>query len=38
MLFIASAADGDLGKGAYEEPGYLSGALTFGTRGACSNS
>jgi hypothetical protein len=38
MLFIAPAADGDLGKGVYEEPGYLSGATTFGTKGGCSNS
>jgi len=36
-LFIAPAADGDLGKGVYEEPGFLSGALTFGTKGGCSN-
>ena len=38
LLFIAPAADGDLGKGVYEEPGLLSGALTFGTKGGCSNS
>jgi hypothetical protein len=36
-LFIAPAADGDLGKGVYEEPGFLSGATTFGTKGSCSN-
>jgi hypothetical protein len=35
-LFIAPAADGDLSNGAYEEPGYLSGATTFGTKGGCS--
>ena len=35
-LFIAPAADGDLSNGAYEEPGYLSGATTFGTQGGCS--
>jgi hypothetical protein len=38
LLFIAPAADGDLGKGVYEVPGFLAGALTFGTRGGCSNS
>jgi hypothetical protein len=38
MLFIAPAADGDLNKGVYEEPGLLSGAATFGTKGSCSNS
>jgi hypothetical protein len=38
MLFIAPAADGDLGKGVYEEPGFLSGAATFGTKGGCSSS
>jgi hypothetical protein len=38
MLFIAPAADGDLGKGVYEEPGFLSGSATFGTKGGCSNS
>ena len=34
-LFIAPANDGDLLPGAYEEPGYLSGALTFGAKGGC---
>lgn len=34
-LFIAPASDGDLGKGVYEEPGYLSGALTVGEKGGC---
>jgi hypothetical protein len=38
MLFIAPAADGDLSKGVYEEPGFLSGAATYGTKGGCSNS
>ncbi len=38
LLFIAPAADGDLSKGVFEEPGYLSGATTFGTKGGCSNS
>jgi hypothetical protein len=38
MLFIAPAADGDLSKGVYEEPGFLSGATIFGTKGGCSNS
>lgn len=38
LLFIAPAADGDLSNGAFEEPGYLSGATTFGTKGGCSNS
>src|ERR1700685_469514 len=38
MLFIAPAADGDLNKGVYEEPGFLSGAATFGTKGGCSDS
>jgi hypothetical protein len=38
MLFIGPAADGDLSTGVYEEPGFLSGALTFGTKGDCSNS
>jgi hypothetical protein len=37
MLFIGPAADGDLSKGVYEEPGFLSGALTFGTKGGCSS-
>jgi hypothetical protein len=36
MLFIAPAADGDLAKGVYEEPGFLSGAATFGAKGGCS--
>lgn len=36
-LFIAPAADGDLSKGVYEEPGFLSGATTFGTKGGCSS-
>lgn len=35
-LFIAPAADGDLGKGVYQEPGFLSGATTFGTKNGCS--
>ena len=35
QLFIAPAADGDLGKGVYEEPGFLSGAAAFGTKGGC---
>jgi hypothetical protein len=34
-LFIAPAADGDLSKGVYEEPGFLSGAAAFGTKGGC---
>jgi hypothetical protein len=34
-LFIALATDGDLGAGAFEEPGFLSGATTFGTKGGC---
>jgi hypothetical protein len=34
-LFIAPANDGDLIKGVYEEPGFLSGALTFGEEGGC---
>ncbi len=37
LLFIAPAADGDLGKGVYEEPGFQSGALTFGANGGCKN-
>jgi hypothetical protein len=36
-LFIAPAADGDLSKGVYEEPGFLAGATTFGTKGGCSS-
>jgi hypothetical protein len=36
LLFIAPAADGELGKGVYENPGLLSGAATFGTKGGCS--
>lgn len=35
QLFIAPAAGGDLSKGVYEEPGFLSGALTFGPKGGC---
>jgi hypothetical protein len=27
--------DGDLGAGVFEEPGFLSGATTFGTKGGC---
>ncbi len=38
LLFISPAADGDLGKGVFEEPGFLSGAATFGAKGGCSNS
>lgn len=34
-LFIGPASDGDLGKGVYEEPGFLSGAVTFGEKGGC---
>jgi hypothetical protein len=34
-LFIAPASDGELQPGAYEQPGYLSGALGFGNRGGC---
>jgi hypothetical protein len=34
-LFIAPATDGDLGAGVFEEPGFLSGATTFGTKGGC---
>ena len=37
LLFIAPAADGDLSKGVYEEPGFLSGAATFGAKGGCSS-
>jgi len=37
-LFIAPAADGDLSPGAYEEPGFVSGAASFGTKGGCTNS
>jgi hypothetical protein len=37
MLFIAPAADGDLSKGVYENPGLLSGAATFGNKASCSN-
>jgi hypothetical protein len=34
-LFIAPVNDGDVVKGVYEEPGFLSGALTFGEKGGC---
>jgi hypothetical protein len=35
-LFIAPAQEGELEKGVHEEPGFLSGALTFGIKDNCS--
>ena len=39
LVFIAPASDGDLGKGVFENvyggEDFLSGALTFGTKGGC---
>jgi len=38
LQFIAHASDGDIGAGAFNEPGYLpnsSYALTFGNKGGC---